>query len=222
MDQERQIIRKQIKEEFRQLIKELEFNILAYQDLLLEKEKEIQASAMNIKELREKGEQHQATFEIQQLKAALQKQIQAVEAMALDSFPVDVNATTKVYKKLEHINSHYDRKLQVIKEEFARKTMEMVGSKDEEIMMLQKKLKDAHDSEVIAVQSTTQRYQLQMERISGECESLKKRFISKSNHVQELLAKIKQMHDERASLIARANAAEEREQQQEAIYEERL
>lgn len=45
---EKALLRKELREEMREKIKELEGNILAYQDLLISKEQDIKAQAINI------------------------------------------------------------------------------------------------------------------------------------------------------------------------------
>jgi hypothetical protein len=45
---EKALLRREIKEEMREKIRELEANILAYQDLLISKEQDIKAQALNI------------------------------------------------------------------------------------------------------------------------------------------------------------------------------
>ena len=69
-EKERSALRKSVREEYRQRIKDLEFNILAYQDLLLQKEERIRACALNCKALSEEKAESE-THEIVLLKEQL-------------------------------------------------------------------------------------------------------------------------------------------------------
>jgi len=139
-EKERSALRKSVREEYRQRIKDLEFNILAYQDLLLQKEERIRACALNCKALREEKAESE-THEIVLLKEQLAVQIREMQETRVKAFPVNPSVTNKVYKKLEHINSQYDSKLSEVKAEFSKKTTELVNAKDEEIIELQRRLK---------------------------------------------------------------------------------
>lgn len=59
----------------------------------------------------------------------------------------------------------------------------MCSAKDEEIMTLKKDLKQSRDNEILIVKRVTMSHQLEMERISGEIETVKKRFSSKCEQV---------------------------------------
>ena len=113
-EKERAALRKSVREEYRQRIKDLEFNILAYQDLLLQKEERIKACALNCKALREEKTDSDS-YEVTLLKEQLAAQIKEMQQTKSNNFPVDANLTSKVYKKLEHINAHYDEKLNAVK-----------------------------------------------------------------------------------------------------------
>lgn len=122
MEEERALLRKEIKLEFGDRISELESNILAYQDLLIEKETEIKAYATELARLQQfKGGLKEAQL-IESLKKLIAEKQKEIEALKTTDIQVG-GLPQKVYKKLEHVNAQIEEKLNVVHKNYKKEIM---------------------------------------------------------------------------------------------------
>lgn len=122
---EKALMRKEIKGELREKIKELETNILAYQDLLITKESDIKAYALEIFTL-QKGKPSlsndlQLIASLKQLLAEKQLEIEQLKNGDIRVGKLPSN----VFKKLEHVNAQIESKLEVVHKNYKKEILKL-------------------------------------------------------------------------------------------------
>ena len=145
MEEERALLKKEIRIQFSEKILELEANIFAYQDLLIAKETEIKAYATELHELQTfKGGVDQTKL-IESLKKLVAEKASEIEHLKTADIQVG-GLPHKVYKKLSHINSEIESKMEIVHKNYKKEMTKQSESFLKEIEHIKKDKQKIIDS----------------------------------------------------------------------------
>lgn len=157
-EKEKSELRKSVKEEYRQRLKEMEANILAYQELLLQKQNEIKAYAFELAALQLKQKDGGCSEQVHaKLEESLIQKQQIIEQLTSKQLNGDQGMTEKVHKKLEHINAKFAEKLALVHEEYRKLMLEQSNKYEDEIKDIEVEKKRALENAQLTIDDIIKR-----------------------------------------------------------------
>lgn len=196
LEEERAKLRKEIKNEFRDRLAELENNILAYQDLLIQKETDIKAYALELTALQKfkAGSLNEAQL-IESLKKLVAEKQHEIESLRTTDIQVG-GLPSKVYKKLEHVNAEIESKMKVVHSNYKKEILKMTESFLKEIEQLKKDKQEVIDSIPQYTAELKERHKVEIEGLHLQLLNHKEAYKNKSQESIEFQKKVRELGDE--------------------------